>query len=355
VPTLAAALKDEARRLGFAAAGITTVAPFTVERQRALESISAGRMDGMSWFTKERVVAATDLAARYPWAQSILALAWPYPPASPPQAARPGAVQGRFAAYACTVDGGSSVDYHDLLSRRCKELVAWLRSREPNLRAKHFVDHGWAMDRAIAERAGVGFTGKNTTLITREAGSYVLLAEILLSVALPVDPPSSKQCGRCRACLPACPTGALLSPGVIDAPRCISYLTIEHKGPIPTELRPLVGTWAFGCDLCQEACPINQRLAPPARGAEQASTAAGPVPYPDLVECLQLSDEEFEARFRGTAIRRAGRAGLARNCAVALGNAGDLSAIPALRSAREHDPDEVVREAAAWALRRLAA
>jgi epoxyqueuosine reductase len=141
---------------------------------------------------------------------------------------------------------------------------------------------------------------------------------------------------------------------VIDSPRCISYLTIEHRGPIPEPLRPLIGTWVFGCDLCQEACPINGRLAPAPLAAGSAGTAGGPVPYPDLVECLGLSEEAFDARFRGTAIRRTGRAGLARNCAVALANAGNRAAVPALRRAREADPDGVVREAAAWALARLA-
>ncbi len=355
---LASALKGEARRLGFAAAGITTVEPFELERARALRAIDEGRMDGMAWYTRERVVAATDLGSRYPWAQSILSLAWPYAPANAHRDAEPEAepahLRGRFAAYALLETGEVTVDYHALLADRCKDLGAWLRAREPDVRTKHFVDHGWAMDRAIAERAGVGFTGKNTTLITREAGSYVLLAELLISVALPSDSPSRKACGTCRACMPACPTGALISPGVIDSPRCISYLTIEHRGAIPERLRPLIGDWAFGCDLCQEACPINERLAPTALGRGPASTAAGPVPYPDLVECLQLTEAEFAARFGRTAVSRTGRAGLARNCAIALGNIGSTAAVPALQRACDGDPDEVVREAAAWALGRLA-
>jgi epoxyqueuosine reductase len=355
---LAAALKAEARRLGFAAVGITTVEPFERDRDRALRAIDAGRMDGMAWYTKERVHASADLGARYAWARSIVSLAWPYAPAWVPgrrAAPNDGSIRGRFAAYACLDGDDGPVDYHALLAARCNDLAAWLRLRVEDVRTKHFVDHGWAMDRAIAERAGVGFTGKNTTLITREAGSYVLLAELLTSVDLPADQPSRKGCGTCRACIPACPTGALVSPGVIDSPRCISYLTIEHRGAIPLELRPLIGDWAFGCDLCQEACPINQRLAPPVRAAGPASSAAGPVPFPDLVECLELSDAEFAARFRGTAVARTGRAGLARNCAIALGNSGNRAARPALERAHEHDPDDVVREAAGWALRRLAA
>jgi epoxyqueuosine reductase len=144
-----------------------------------------------------------------------------------------------------------------------------------------------------------------------------------------------------------------VAPGVIDARRCISYLTIEHRGAIPVELRPLMGTWAFGCDLCQEACPINHRLAPEPLDVESATTVRGPVPYPDLVECLELSDDEFRTRFRATAVSRTGRAGLARNCAIALGNAGDRAALPALRNSAEHDPDAVVRDAARWGIAQL--
>ena len=305
---------------------------------------------------RERVEASSDIGARYPWARSIVALAWPYRPARPAAATPPPVgtpIRGRFAAYACIDDGGGAVDYHDLLGSRCDALVDWLRGRVEQVTAKRFVDHGWALDRAIAERAGIGFAGKHASVITTEAGSYVMLAAIALSVVLPADSPSRRGCGRCRECIPACPTGAIVAPGVIDSRRCVSYLTIEHRGAIPVELRPLVGTWAFGCDLCQEACPINDRLAPEPRDEGTATTAAGPVPHPDLVECLELSDEQFGARFRGTAVWRTGRAGLARNCAIALGNAGNRAALPALQRSATSDPDPVVREAASWAITQL--
>ncbi|MFN2582438.1 MAG: tRNA epoxyqueuosine(34) reductase QueG [Candidatus Dormibacteria bacterium] len=354
-------LFERARELGFVSAGVTTMAPFREARRRALAAIDAGRMDGMPWYSRERVESSSDLRRRYPWGRSIVALAWRYAPARavhgdaarvlPPQAP----VRGRFSAYACLSDEGKPIDYHSLLAAKCDALVAWLRERQPDVRAKRFVDHGWALDRAIAERAGIGFSGKHTQLITREAGSYVLLAEIVLSVSLPPDRASRRSCGTCTACMPACPTGALVAPGVIDARRCIAYLTIEHKGAIDMELRPLMGTWAFGCDLCQEACPINERLAPAPLDMSTATTNTGPVPFPDLVECMQLDDEQFAQRFRGTAVWRTGRAGLARNCAIALGNTADRAAIPALQRAGESDPDEVVREAARWALHRLSA
>jgi epoxyqueuosine reductase len=352
---LKAELGDEARRLGFAECGVTSVQPFAEARTRALAAIDAGRMDGMDWYTRDRVEASADIGGRYPWARSIIALAWPYQPAQPEHSAGDGeaTIRGRFSAYVCTEDGGRSVDYHDLLGQRCDALVNWLRVRSEDVRAKRFVDHGWALDRAIAARAGIGFAGKHASVITLAAGSYVLLASIAVSVALPVDAPSRRGCGSCTACIPSCPTGAIVAPGVIDSRRCISYLTIEHRGSIPNELRPLMGTWAFGCDLCQEACPINHRLAPPPLARVGASTVSGPVPHPDLVECLELSDAEFAARFRGTAVSRTGRAGLARNCAIALGNAGNQAALPALRHSASTDPDDVVREAAHWGIAQL--
>ena len=340
---------------GWAAAGVAALAPFETAADQAHRAISEGRLAGMPWLSHERVDAAADLRRRHPWARSVIALAWPYRPVAPHaedgSTARP---RGRMAAYACLPDeSGRAADYHTTLGARCAELLREVAVLAPGTRSRVFIDHGWAMDKPIAERAGIGFVGKNTTLLTAAAGSYVLLAEILTSLELATTAPTTRNCGSCTSCIPACPTGALLAPGVMDANRCISYLTIEHRGAIPEELRPLMGTWIFGCDLCQEACPINQRLAPAALAPGRASTSTGPVPSPDLVECLALDEAEFEARFRGTAVWRAGRAGLARNAAIALGNAGDQTAVPALVAAATADPDPVVRESAAWAVTRL--
>ena len=182
----------------------------------------------------------------------------------------------------------------------------------------------------------------------------MLLAEILVSVALPEREPSRRSCGGCTACLPSCPTGAIIAPGVIDARRCISYLTIEHRGPIPVELRPLMGTWVFGCDLCQEACPINHRLAPARRPRPRPLNRRWSVPYPDLVECLELSEEEFRARFRRTAVsaHRARRPRPQRRHRAWKLRRSRRD--PALTRAAGADPDPVVRESAGWALERLA-
>lgn len=341
---------------GWAAAGVAGLRPFRRARRRALDAIAAGRMEGMPWLSPERIEHASNLARHYPWAESVLSLAWPYRPARPLTGAPEpiGAGRGRIAAYACLEDGdGKPVDYHDLLKREVRRLTHWISSRFPGSRSKLFVDHGWAMDRPIAERAGIGFAGKNTTLLTATAGSYALLADVLVSMPLAASPPSRHSCGTCTACLPSCPTGALVAPGVMDATRCISYLTIEHRGAIPVDLRPLMGTWIFGCDLCQEACPINHRLARNALRAGPTSTREGPVPFPGLVECLELDDAEFARRFRATAIWRTGRSGLARNAAIALGNTQDVAAIPALERAMRNDPDPVVRESANWGLAQL--
>ena len=352
------ALRDELREHalagGWCALGVTGVEPFPQARRHGLAAVAAGRMDGMPWMTAERVTASTELGPRYPWARSIIALAWPYRPARPEAEPDPAHPRGRVAAYALLRDRGSGgvADYHDVLAGGCDEIVGWLRERHPDVRAKRFVDHGWAMDRAIAERAGIGFTGKHASLLTAGAGSYVLLAEIAVSLPLPPDQPSRKGCGSCVACLPSCPTGAIVAPGVIDARRCISYLTIEHRGPVPVELRALMGTWVFGCDLCQEACPINHRLAPPPLEAS-SQPERGPVATPDLVELLELDDAGFAERFTGTAVARSGRALLARNCAIALGNTGAATAVAPLRRAAAGDPDPVVREAADWALEQV--
>lgn len=346
-------LAIEARRQGFAEVGVTTLAPFSQAADRAQRALAEGRLAGMPWYTEDRITQATDLGRRFPWGRSLVALTFPYRPAAVPLAKASvspnseGRLRGRIAAYAL------GQDYHRRLDSALRRLVEHLALRSPGLRCHRFVDHGWALDRAIAERAGLGFCGKHTQLIAQVGGSYVLLASLVLSLELTPDHSSPRNCGSCRACLPSCPTGALVAPGVIDAPRCISYLTIEHEGPIPTQLRPLMGQWVFGCDLCQEACPINARLGPAAVPAGPASTRHGPVPFPDLVEILSLSEGSFQDRFRLTTLRRSGRERLARNAAIALGNAGQRSAVPALSRALQGDPSALVRGASAWSLGEL--
>jgi epoxyqueuosine reductase len=242
-------------------------------------------------------------------------------------------------------------DYHKIIPPKLKALAETIiRLGGEGAACRTFVDTGPLVDRAVADRGGLGFVGKNTCVLTGRHGSFVFLSAILTTVELPPDPLATKDCGSCRACLEACPTDAFVAPRRLDATRCISYLTIEHRGSIPTELRPRMGTWIFGCDVCQDVCPWN-RARPPAQHEELAPDR-GAGPDLDLVELLALDDESFRARFQGTPLTRAKRAGLLRNAAVALGNLGDPAAEPALIHALA-DPEPLVRGHAAWALSRL--
>ena len=206
------------------------------------------------------------------------------------------------------------------------------------------------LDRAFTERAGVGWIGKNTNVIRKGAGSWCFLGAIVTDMALPPDAPARNYCGTCARCIAACPTGAIVAPYRLDARRCISYLTIEHAGSIPIELRPLIGTRIFGCDDCQEVCPWNRFAT---RSADPDFAARAGQSAPGLIPLLDLDDAGFRKRFAGTALLRAGRDRFVRNVAVALGNAGDPRALPALDRAATDDPDPDVREHAAWAAARI--
>lgn len=238
-------------------------------------------------------------------------------------------------------------DYHRFLWDKLNDLAAWLEAERPGCRAKGAADSAPLLERDFARRAGLGWFGKNTMLIDKHRGSFFLLAALLTSLDLPIDEPhTGSHCGTCTACLDACPTQAFPEPGVLDARKCISYLTIELRGSIPLELREPMGGWLFGCDICQDVCPWNRNSAP---GAFPTN--------PDLVtldpaELLGLDEAGFRNRFRGTSFFRAKRTGLLRNAAIVLGNTGDATAIPALERALLDD-DEVIREAAEWALARL--
>jgi len=216
--------------------------------------------------------------------------------------------------------------------------------------ARALADTARIVDRAVAQRAGLGWYGKNTNLLNRVRGSWILLGELLLDVELPPDEPVKTHCGACERCMPACPTGALIAPGVLDNNRCISYLTIELRGPIPRELRPLIGDWVFGCDICQEVCPVNRKAQP--GNHVELSSASGIGPSPSLIELLEMDEEEFKSRFRHSPVRRAKWAGIRRNAAVALGNIADPASVPALVRALNSEP-ALVRGHAAWALGRI--
>jgi epoxyqueuosine reductase len=252
---------------------------------------------------------------------------------------------GRVARYAW------GDDYHELFRDRLKSLHAAVEELVGGpVEARTLADTARIVDRAVAQRAGLGWYGKNTNILSRTHGSWILLGELLLDFELPPDVPVKTNCGSCTRCMPACPTGALVEPGVLHNDRCISYLTIEHRGAIPREMREFIGSWVFGCDICQEVCPVNRKAAP--GNHEALAPGRGIGSSPDLIELLEIPEEEFRTRFRRSPVKRAKWAGLRRNAAVALGNAGDPVAVPALVRALSCETP-LVRGHAAWALGRL--
>ena len=234
------------------------------------------------------------------------------------------------------------------MERRLKLLAQRLSERlKQTVQAKVYVDTGPMLDRAVAERAGVGWFGKNTNVLTRSHGSWVFLGQVITDLELEPDAPSKKTCGQCRVCIDKCPTGAIVAPYVLDNAKCISYLTIELRGSMPRHLRPLVGDWVFGCDICQDVCPVNRKAQPTQEPAFQ--TGEHSFSALDLLPLLSITEEEFSERFANSPIRRAKRAGLLRNVCVALGNIGDPRAIPGLVETLCHDIP-LARGHAAWAL-----
>lgn len=331
-------LERTAHDLGFSSVAAAPARPY--RGAAAYEAwIAAGYHADMAWMARN-MERRVDPRQVVPEAATVLSLWMAYDPG--PLGPKPDtAPRGRIARYAL------GDDYHDLIPGRLRALAAALGDPV----ARSYTDTGPVLERSVAETAGLGWIGKNGCLITPTQGSFGFLAEILTSVPLPVaETPHANRCGTCTRCVPACPTGAIVAPGVIDSHRCISYLTIEHKGPIPHDLRPLIGDWVFGCDLCQEVCPWNRhsRVATESAFAPRADRV-----HPDLVGLLQLTQEAFSARFKGSAIKRTKRHGLARNAAIALGNARDPATVPALAGALFHDAEAVVRGACAWALGRI--
>jgi epoxyqueuosine reductase len=330
-----ALIADAARALGFARTGCTPIAPLGRDAFVAAW-LAEGRAGDMAWLGTH-VPARLDPRVQHPWARSVITVAYPYrPPAAPPVRWRE-ELRGRVAAYAL----GS--DYHGRVRTLLRTLAERLAATFPGARFRGEVDTAPLLEREWAARAGVGWVGKHTLVLERAAGSWFLLGELLTDLELDGDLPVADHCGGCTRCLAACPTGAL-EPYRMDPRRCISYLTIEHRGAIPESLRAAVGGWIFGCDLCQEACPWNR---------ERRDDASAELLAPFLPALLTLDVDAFRARFAGTVLARPGRRGLLRNVCVALGNTGNPAAVPALAGALAADPEPLVRAHAAWALGRL--
>ena len=333
-------LRAQARELGAVDLRVTDAAVDAEARERMRRSFARG--DFETWGYDDRyAAAANDAATLLPTARRVICVAVPYRTAEPRQAP----LSGRVSNYAW------SADYHATLAALLRTLAATLDDFAGMPVTRVVCDTAPIGERARAARAGLGWIGKHTSLISPDAGSYVFLGEIVTSLELPVDAPLRKSCGSCVRCVEACPTGALRGDYTIDARRCIADLT-QRTDSIPLEMRPYVGEWVWGCDLCQVVCPPNEQARVSGSVTFQpvdATTAA-----PDLVELLQLKSAEYKRRYRKTAMGWRGAAVLRRNAAIALGNRLDRSTVPALARALAHDPHPMVRGAAAWALGRIA-
>ncbi len=314
--------------------------PQAADRLRAF--LDAGYHGQMAWMA-ERTAWRGDPRALWPEARSVVMLAESYTPEHDPLEVLGQRDRGAISVYA------QGRDYHDLVKKRLKRVARWLVAEVPGAEVKVFVDTAPVMEKPLAQAAGLGWQGKHTNLVSREMGNWVFLGAIFTTVDLPRDAPEADHCGSCRACLDICPTAAFPAPYRLDARRCISYLTIEHKGPVDPALRPLLGNRIYGCDDCLAVCPWN-KFAVTARESRYAASDA--IGAPPLAELAALDDAAFRARFSGSPIKRIGRDRFLRNVLYAIGNSGD----PGLaEAARPHldDPDATVAEAAAWALKRL--
>ncbi len=338
---LKARLVAQAEAEGFARMGICApdAAPETAARLRAF--LAAGYNGQMGWMA-ERESWRGNAAALWPEARSVIMLAESYTPETDPTL---GLAQPDRGVISCYAQGR---DYHDLVKRRLKRLGRWLLDQAPEgAEIKVFVDTAPVMEKPLAQAAGLGWQGKHTNILSRDLGNWFFLGAIFTTLDLPRDAPEVSHCGSCTACLTACPTNAFPAPYQLDARRCISYLTIEHKGPVDEGLRPLLGNRIYGCDDCLAACPWN-KFAVAARDMGYQPKAG----LPELADLAGLDDAAFRARFAGSPIKRIGRERMIRNVLYAIGNSGQ----PSLRAAAERlrsDPDPAVADAADWAISRL--
>jgi epoxyqueuosine reductase len=333
---LSAAVRERALALGFDRVAIGPAAP--PEHGAAFERwLDAGYAGTMTYLARGRE-ARLDPRMLLPGARSVVAVALNHKPDGDAEGWEP------VARYA------RGLDYHDVMRPRLEALGRELAEMTGGpARSRACVDTSAVLERDLAARAGLGWIGKNTNLLDQTLGSFFFIGIVLTTAELLPDDAVPDRCGTCTACLDACPTQAFVAPYVLDARRCISYLTIEHRGPIAEDLRPAAGEWAFGCDVCQTVCPWNRKSPPAAEPAFRAER-----PLEPLEALLGLDDAAFRARFKGSAIRRAKRSGLLRNAALVLGNRRDAAAVPALRRALG-DSDPTVRGAAEWALARIGA
>ena len=336
------AIRDRALELGFDAVGFASANLNAAAKQNLAEYIARGHHGDMGWLA-DKAERREDPMVLWPEARSVVALGMSYAPADDPMARLGAPTRGNISVYA------QGRDYHEVLKGRLKALARWMHETLA-CQVKVFVDTAPVMEKPLAEAAGLGWQGKHTNLVSRAHGSWLFLGEVFSDLALEPDAPEADHCGSCRRCLDICPTGAFPAPYRIDARRCISYLTIEHKGHIAPEFRAAMGNRIYGCDDCLAVCPWN-RFAQ--RTREAAFLPRAELNAPRLAELAALDDQGFRRVFAGTAIKRTGRDRFVRNVLIALGNAGDKAQAPVAEGLLD-DPSALVRAMAVWALSRLA-
>lgn len=339
--SIEALIKSEAVELGFDVVGITSAKPFLKHGRVAVRRLLDGLMGDLPWYNYERVHRGSDPKLLFPSVKSIISVAVPYYSDSPTQISHEEIPTGKVARYSW------GTDYHLLMKKQLQDFVDTVQVKlGKTIAAKIYVDDGPMQDRVVAERSGVGWFGKNTNILTRKYGSWVFLGQILTDMELECDKPLTKSCGKCIECLPACPTGAIIAPYVLDSNKCISFHTIENRGVIPIEIRPLIGNWVFGCDICQDVCPKNVQTGLPKRSIFEVRPDLQRL---ELIPILDMTEIEFRKRFARTPILRTKLVGLKRNACIALGNIGGERSVAALLKALSQS-SPLVRGHAAWGL-----
>jgi epoxyqueuosine reductase len=336
---------ERAHALGFATVGFAPAQDDPQRTGRLREWLAKGRHGEMEWM-EARADVRQGPQSMWPEARSVIALGMSYAPASDPLALADDPERARISVYA---QGG---DYHDTVKKALKALARWLVDAAPGTELKVFVDTAPVMEKPLGQAAGIGWQGKHTNLVSREHGSWLFLGAIYTTLPFAPDAPHGDRCGSCNACQEACPTQAFPAPYQLDARRCISYLTIELKGPIPHEFREAIGNRIYGCDDCLAVCPWNKFAAMAAR--HRAFLPRAELAAPRLQDLLALDDAGFRRLFSGSPIKRIGRNRFVRNCLIAAGNSGNAELAAPVRVLLD-DPDPVVAEAAEWALCRLTA
>ncbi len=342
--TIEKKIKDCGLSFGFNTVGITSPEPFYRDEKATIERLDRGLMDGLPWYTKDRVRKANHPEVLLPDAKSIISVAVGYLSTENDEIQESTVPRGKIARYA------RGLDYHNILKpklRKFSEQIPVIAGKP--VRCRIFVDDGPMNDRAAAERAGVGWFGKNTNIITQSHGSWVLLGQIITDLRLKPDIPLKKNCGSCVQCIIDCPTNAIVAPYTIDNTKCISFYTIELRGVVPRDMRHLIGNWVFGCDICQEVCPPNIKAL---AGSEPAFEQRQDLSSPELIPLLYMSEESFRNRFRNSPIKRAKLIGLKRNVCIALGNIGNPIAVPPLITIL-NSSEPLLRLHAAWALGKI--